>query len=104
MRLSLGEDFQHEKVKAQYPCIRIRSPGDEFPIIMSILEPGTLRVLIEMNDKVVQLDKTIDKSPLTLQKLLKLYNIDILFSKDEVVTVKSVEELLDVDRFWVKGV
>lgn len=92
------------KGSIEYPSVCIDSEyPEELPVIMDSLESGSLPVLIESDGELIMLEKKIRKSPINLEKIIRLYPILIILSEDRTVSIKTVAELLDVEGFdWTQ--
>ena len=96
LRTNLDEHFQNEKVEMPYPCILFRDAGEEFPLVISCLEPGNLPILVQQGNSTIMLDFKTSTSALNLNKLLGLYSFQVLISKEESYNIESIFDLMEV--------
>lgn len=81
-----------------YPsvCVDHEFP-EELPVLMDAMKDGDLPVVIEHQGSMIMLEKKISRSPLSLEKLLRVYPIILMLGENNMVRVTTIEELLDAE-------
>ena len=90
------DDFQHSKVEAVYPYLLIENIGEEFPLVVSCLEDGSLPLVVKHEGNAIQLDKRISASALTIKKLVDIYPVTAYMSSTEQYKIESTYDLMEI--------
>ena len=96
------DNFCIPKIKAEYPFILLKNVGNELPIILDSLPAGSISLAILREGKNRKI-KNISKTPIVINRLLRLYTIYIVLSPTKEVEIKTIEELLNLGEFiWME--
>lgn len=71
--------------------------------MLESMEPGDLPIIVEVEGRVIELDKRVKKDPVNISILLKLYTLVILKGEEEQELIKKPQDLLDLEGFdWTR--
>lgn len=97
---NLNDTSAYKREENEYPHILLEETTDALAILVSCLEDGDVPLYIKYKGTIYRLDKKINKSPLNLSKILKVYPMTICITKDEMYRVTNTLELMDLEVLW----
>lgn len=98
---TLDDTFSHQRVDREYPYIYINPKNTEpLPVVMSLLAVGDLPVLFTLKESTYEIGR-IDKSPLNLQKLLRVYAFELHINETTQMVISSTSELMEAMK-WMQ--
>ena len=95
IRTNLDGSFTSEKKKLSYPYLYIPRFGEEIALIVTCLEPGPLPLVLNDSGTLKQVGSCA-KSALELEKLLRVYNFEVVLSETERRTMREISDVLEV--------
>ena len=91
----LDETFSTPKLDKPYPHLFINPKNtDPLPVLIGVLGTGDLPILFPAKGKTYIIGH-VDKSPLNLNKLLRVYPFDLNISESKQVHVTNTIELME---------
>ncbi len=96
------QHYMMVKGKFKYPYVCIENPTEELPVIIDLVKSGELPLVVFYEGSLVEV-ATVEKSPMAISKLLRLYKLVIVTSPETRVEINTVEELLEMSDFsWMR--
>ena len=94
----LNSTFTNPEVLITYPYITLQpNNNDSLPVVLELMEEGDIPILFERDGVTYEL-RRVDKSPLNLCKLLRIYPFSIVF-ENKRVEVTTTQELMEVYKW-----
>ena len=97
----LDSSFSNSRVDVQYPYIEVQATNvSPLPIVIGLLEEGSLPVLYEQNGTTYELCK-ISKAVTNLVRLLEVYPFKVVTSATQSMDVIDTLSLMEASR-WMR--
>jgi hypothetical protein len=94
------DNFKSKSVSTPYPHIKIVELNIATKLVVDSLDEGDMPLLATYKGE-TKIIKSISNSAININRLLKVNDLDVVFSKDNIYNIQNILDYMEASKEWI---